>query len=234
MKKIFVFVLGFLLLSVFAAAYQVGPQSQANFGNQKEQQNKDGNASAAKPRSLSTYGTGRTWDRAVQTQGVQTQGVQTQVAGRAKPEKEQQQEEAAPQGPFVDKADSQLSGLKGKISNGTNGKSGGAAKNATSPQGKNAADVAVGATQQPEETKAQAEPEQAAAMPAGMDTVMQQMGQMQNMMSMMGAMGAMGGNNANGASAGAAAGGMPAGMPDLSALMGNMGGMGAAGGGAKK
>ena len=215
MKKNFVFITGFLLVPMLAVCFQAGPKSQANFGN-NQREDTTAEPSNSKTRSLSTYGAGRTWSR-----GVQTQGVQTQVAGRAKVEKEEQQ--PAPQGPFVDKADAQLAGLKGKIANG--GKGG---NKATSPSGKSAVpDKQVGATQKAEAVKEEPAPEQAqaGAMPAGMDAVMQQMGQMQNMMNMMGAMGG-GAGGANGAGGAAAGGGMPAGMPDISALMGSMGAMG--------
>jgi len=219
MKKIFIFTLGFLLLPAFGMCFQAGPKSQANFGKK----NQDDSASAAQAansqtRSLSTYGSGRTWSRSVQTQGVQTQGVQTQTTGRARVEKEEPQE--APQAPFVDKADGQLSGLKDKIANGGKGGS-----KPTSPTGKATAEKQIGATQKAEAPKEEKPAEQPAAMPAEMDAVMQQMGQMQEMMNMMGAMGGAGGGKGAGAS-GAATGAMPAGMPDISALMGSMGAMG--------
>ena len=219
MKKIFVFVLTFLLIPTLGMCFQTGPKSQSNFGNKKSGGETAAATANSKTRSLSTYGTGRSWDRSVQTQGVQTQGVQTQVAGQAKEKKKDQEG-------FVDPSEAQLSGLQGKLANTNAG-----GKSAAAPQGKGAAE---GKDTKAEPAKADASQEQAAGMPAGMDAIMQQMGQMQNMMSMMGAMGGAGG--AQGAAGGAqgaagAAGGMPAGMPDMSALMGGLGGMG---GGAPK
>ena len=208
--KNLMWILALVLLPLAATGYQTGPKSQTNFG--KSSQGANAAAPNSQTRSFSTYGTGRAWARR-----VQTQAVQTQVAGQpAKPEKDV--DEPAPKGPFVDKADSQLSGLKEKIAGGGKGAP------ATSATGKSAADTQVNAVKEPaQEVAAAAAANPAAeAMPAGMDAVMQQMGQMQNMMNMMGAMGGAG-------AAGGAAGGMPAGMPDISALMGSMGAMGGAG-----
>ena len=208
--KNLMWILALVLLPLAATGYQAGPKSQTNFG--KSSQGSNAAAPNSQTRSFSTYGTGRAWERR-----VQTQAVQTQVAGQpAKAEKDL--DEPAPKGPFVDKADGQLSGLKEKIAGG------GKSDTATSASGKSAAaTVQTAAAKEPsQEVAAAADPAAGAAMPAGMDAVMQQMGQMQNMMNMMGAMGGAG-------AAGGAAGGMPAGMPDISALMGSMGAMGGAG-----
>jgi len=224
MKKALSILIGILLLPAVVMGFEAGPRSQSNFGNNTKTDNTAAAAANSRTRSLSTYGEGRSW-----TRSVQTQGVQTQVAGQQPPRREKKEELEPAPGAFVDNTSSQLSGLKGRIEG--KGKGGNKAapaaqqvKQASTPEPK----------QEGEKTQAAAEQTQGGEMPAGVEAMM---GQMQNMMGMLGAMGGAGGaGGAQPAASGAqpAAGGMPAGMPDISALMGSMGAMGGGGAPAKK